>query len=88
MDYLRLCDSDYRFMLIVWEHAPVNSGELVKLCNGKSLQRIPPSKSFAKRGISAMRKRQFLFWWRRRGCRRMNRSILSKEHLAAPFRSF
>lgn len=33
MDYLRLCDSDYRFMLIVWEHAPVNSGELVKLCN-------------------------------------------------------
>lgn len=33
MEYLKLCDSDYRFMLIVWEHAPVNSGELVKLCN-------------------------------------------------------
>ena len=28
----RLCDSDYRFMCVVWEHAPVNSGELVKLC--------------------------------------------------------
>ncbi|MDO4168075.1 MAG: BlaI/MecI/CopY family transcriptional regulator, partial [Eubacteriales bacterium] len=26
-------DSDYRFMQVVWEHAPVNSGELVKLCN-------------------------------------------------------
>lgn len=33
MDYLKLCDSDYRFMTIVWDHAPVNSGELVKLCN-------------------------------------------------------
>ena len=35
MEYLQLCDSDYRFMLIVWEHAPVNSGELVKLCAGQ-----------------------------------------------------
>lgn len=27
----RLCDSDYRFMQIVWEHAPVKSGELAAL---------------------------------------------------------
>lgn len=33
MEYLKLCDSDYRFMQIVWEQAPVNSGKLVKLCN-------------------------------------------------------
>ena len=33
MEYLKLCDSDYRFMLVVWEHAPVNSGTLVKLCS-------------------------------------------------------
>lgn len=33
MEYLKLCDCDYRFMKIVWEHAPVHSGELVKLCN-------------------------------------------------------
>lgn len=33
MEYLKLCDSDYRFMLVVWEHAPVGSGELVKLCS-------------------------------------------------------
>ena len=32
---LRLCDSDYRFMLLVWEHAPVNSGALAALCNEK-----------------------------------------------------
>jgi hypothetical protein len=32
MEYIKLCDSDYRFMCVVWEHAPVNSGELVKLC--------------------------------------------------------
>lgn len=33
MEYLKLCDSDYRFMMVVWEHAPVNSGRLVKLCD-------------------------------------------------------
>lgn len=32
---LKLCDSDYRFMLIVWEYAPVKSGELVGLCKEK-----------------------------------------------------
>ena len=33
MEYVKLCDSDYRFMCVVWENAPVNSGELVKLCS-------------------------------------------------------
>lgn len=32
MENLRLCDSEYRFMLIIWENAPVRSGELVRLC--------------------------------------------------------
>lgn len=31
MDDLKLCDSEYRFMLLVWEAAPVRSGELVRL---------------------------------------------------------
>ena len=35
MDYLRLCDSDYRFMTIIWENAPINSGDVVKLCGEK-----------------------------------------------------
>ncbi len=35
MEYAKLCDSDYRFMCVVWESAPVNSGELVKLCEEK-----------------------------------------------------
>ena len=33
MEGLKLCDSDYRFMMIVWEYAPINSGELVRLCS-------------------------------------------------------
>ena len=33
MTNLKLCDSDYRFMTIVWDNAPIGSGELVKLCN-------------------------------------------------------
>lgn len=32
MEELKLCNSDYRFMTIVWDHAPVGSGELVRLC--------------------------------------------------------
>ncbi len=34
-EYAKLCDSDYRFMCIVWDSAPVNSGELVTLCKEK-----------------------------------------------------
>lgn len=35
MEEMRLCNSDYRFMTIVWEYAPVGSGELVRLCQEK-----------------------------------------------------
>ena len=28
---LKLCDSEYRFMLLVWETEPVRSGDLVKI---------------------------------------------------------
>ncbi|MBE5901694.1 MAG: BlaI/MecI/CopY family transcriptional regulator [Lachnospiraceae bacterium] len=35
MESLKLCDSDYRFMCVVWDHAPLGSGELVKLCAAK-----------------------------------------------------
>ena len=31
MEDLKLCDSEYRFMVLVWEAAPVRSGELVRL---------------------------------------------------------
>lgn len=35
MEYAKLCDSEYRFMQVVWEHAPMGSGQLVKLCEAK-----------------------------------------------------
>lgn len=35
MDSLKLCESDYRFMLVVWENEPVASGNLVVLCKEK-----------------------------------------------------
>ncbi len=35
MDDLKLCESDYRFLCVVWEHMPVSSGDLVKLCADK-----------------------------------------------------
>ena len=35
MDDLKLCESDHRFMQVVWDNAPLPSGELVKLCGEK-----------------------------------------------------
>lgn len=35
MENLKLCESDYRFMLVVWENEPVASGQLVTLCAEK-----------------------------------------------------
>lgn len=35
MKNLKLCESDYRFMLVIWENEPVASGQLVILCAEK-----------------------------------------------------
>ena len=35
MNDLKLCESDHRFMTVVWDSEPVSSGELVKLCQDK-----------------------------------------------------
>lgn len=32
MEELKLCESEYRFAAVVWEHEPLGSGELVVLC--------------------------------------------------------
>lgn len=32
MENLKLCESDYRFMTVIWEHEPLPSGKLVELC--------------------------------------------------------
>ena len=35
MQEYHLCDSEYRFMQVVWESAPVGSGRLVELCEAR-----------------------------------------------------
>lgn len=35
MEIPEIFESEYRFCLILWEHEPVSSGELVKLCAEK-----------------------------------------------------
>ena len=32
MEELKLCESDYRFMCVIWDHEPLPSGQLVALC--------------------------------------------------------
>lgn len=35
MENLKLCESDYRFMTVIWDHEPLPSGRLVELCAEK-----------------------------------------------------
>lgn len=35
MDSLKVFDAEYRFMCVVWEKEPINSTELVKLCQNE-----------------------------------------------------
>ena len=35
MENLKLCESDYRFMSVIWENEPLPSGRLVELCTEK-----------------------------------------------------
>ena len=35
MEYQKLCESDFRFMSVIWEYEPVTSTELVALCREK-----------------------------------------------------
>ncbi|MBW4082029.1 BlaI/MecI/CopY family transcriptional regulator [Paenibacillus sp. S150] len=35
MEPYKLFDAEYKFVSLIWEHEPVNSTELVKLCHGK-----------------------------------------------------
>ncbi len=34
MAYHRLCESDYRFLSLIWDHEPINSTELVRISAG------------------------------------------------------
>lgn len=35
MDELKLFDAEYKFMTLIWQNEPVNSTELVRLCEDK-----------------------------------------------------
>ncbi|MBR5446615.1 MAG: BlaI/MecI/CopY family transcriptional regulator [Clostridia bacterium] len=35
MEYQKLCESDFRFMTVIWDSEPVSSTELVNLCREK-----------------------------------------------------
>jgi len=50
MDKIDIWESDYRFMLIVWEQAPIHSGRLVEL----SLERLGWKKSTTYNAIRRM----------------------------------
>lgn len=55
MDDLRLCESDYRFMQVVWDNEPVASGRLVTLCRERLGWKKPTTytvlRKLAERGL-------------------------------------
>ena len=56
MENLKLFDAEYRFMNVLWEHEPVNSTELVRLC----LDRFEWKKSTTYSMIKRLRERSVL----------------------------
>ena len=56
MEYLKLCDSDYRFMTIVWDNAPVSSGSFVmSSLGGRSQRHIQLLRNWHRKGILSMK---------------------------------
>lgn len=53
---MKLCDSEYRFMLVVWELSPVKSGELVRAAK----ERLGWKKSTTYTVIKKLAERGFL----------------------------
>ena len=55
METPKVFESEYRFCLILWEHEPVSSGELVKLCRerlgGKPTTVYTVIKRLSERGV-------------------------------------
>ena len=56
MDDLRLCESEARFMAVVWESEPVPSGQLAKLCR----ERLGWQKSTTYTVLKKLERRGFL----------------------------
>ena len=56
MDDLRLCESEARFMAVVWEAEPVPSGQLAKLCR----ERLGWQKSTTYTVLRKLERRGFL----------------------------
>ena len=56
MDDLRLCESEARFMAVVWEAEPVPSGQLAKLCR----ERLGWKKSTTYTVLKKLERRGFL----------------------------
>lgn len=49
MENLKLFDAEYKFMSIVWEHEPVNSTELTRLCQKELGWKKPTTYSMIKK---------------------------------------
>lgn len=92
MEQLKLCDSDYRFMSIVWDYAPIPSGKLVKLCNEilgwKKSTTYTTIKKMSEKGYIKNENAFVTVLFLKSGCREMNPIILSSGHLEVLFQIF
>ena len=92
MEQLKLCDSDYRFMSVVWEYAPIPSGKLVKLCNEilgwKKSTTYTTIKKMSEKGYIKNENAVVTVLISKSECREMNPIILLSGHLEVLFQIF
>lgn len=69
METPKVFESEYRFCLILWEHEPIGSGELVKLCKEqlgwKPTTTYTVIKRLSERGVLKMKALSLPHWCRK-----------------------
>ncbi len=84
---LKMCESDYKFMSIIWNNEPVRSGRLVELCaeklNWKKSTTYTTLKKYVKKDMQKIKTALFRQQLKKARCRSLKAGTLSTKHFQA-----
>lgn len=84
---LKMCESDYKFMSIIWNNEPVRSGRLVELCaeklNWKKSTTYTTLKKVCDKGYAKNQNSIVSSTVKKARCRSLKAGTLSTKHFQA-----
>lgn len=84
---LKMCESDYKFMSIIWNNEPVRSGRLVELCaeklNWKKSTTYTTLKKVCEKGYAKNQNSIVSSTVKKARCRSLKAGTLSTKHFQA-----